>query len=91
MTTNSTSRQSVKATTGLRATAVGGLPVERRGRKREIGLTPSIRFLRWMSAARLKHLLGKHAWVDTERWEVVDGVRTFSVIGQECWLCPARR
>jgi len=40
--------------------------------------------------AHLRHAYGGHTFVDVEDWTEEDGVTVVKIIGQVCWLCPAR-
>ena len=39
--------------------------------------------------ARLKHVFGRHTFIDVELWED-EPLQSMTIIAQECWLCPRR-
>ncbi len=50
-----------------------------------------LRFHLWEFGAKARHEFGRHTWVDIEDWSQDKETTTVSIIGQGCWLCPARR
>lgn len=95
MTTNDTSRPSVKATTAPVDTAEAGSPATRReswlGTDWPAYTRTELGFRLWAIKVRLKHLIGIHTWIPTERWVFSEGEVKILLIGEDCWLCPARR
>lgn len=43
----------------------------------------------WNVWAHVKHLIGIHTWVPSERWQLEEGL--IEIIGYACWVCPATK
>ena len=45
----------------------------------------------WELLAKIRHVVMVHTWIDIEDWSDDGNVTEVTIIGQACWLCPARR
>ena len=98
---NDTSRQSASGTTeqdepvedgshhGSLVTYRG--PVSKDSILMRVHLVNDLEFRLWEFRAKLRHLIGRHTWVDIEDWSQDTDITVVTIIGQGCWLCPARK
>lgn|SRR5678815_165969 len=98
MTMNDTSRSSAAGTTGPDGLEEGGSPASEPESLHDAGwngsmtLRDNLSFVLWATEVWIKHLFGRHSFVDLEHWDIsADGRPVVTVFEQVCWRCPERR
>lgn len=91
---NGTFRRSASGITGPAGQAAAGsqapTPESEPGFGWSISIRSELSFHLWEAKAKLRHLFGRHTFIDIEDWTKESGIDVITIIGQECWLCPAR-